>query len=129
MNIENMRKMGSEELEAYAKSLGFTLAAADGVEAKVSLIEKRRSRSVSLSVLGVPLEVEVRRAHDSRFFDVINDPARTRADLMGAFKRLLGDGQWAELVAACTDSDGTVDEDALAFAMDRLLSCEELKNF
>ena len=42
---------------------------------------------------------------------------------------LLGEEQKAELYAACTDEDGTVDVDALALAYVKIFTSDELKNF
>lgn len=42
---------------------------------------------------------------------------------------MLGDEQMTELERACTDEDGTVDIDAMALAVAKIITSQELKNF
>ncbi len=129
MNTETMQNMTVAELEAYANSLGFTLKACKDKADKIALIGRRRARAATVPVLGLDLSIEVRRFRSSKFADVINDRSRTSADLTEAFRGLLGDEQYEALVAACTEEDGELDEDALAFAFGRILASDELKKY
>lgn len=129
MNTETMQNMTVAELEAYANSLGFTLKACKDKADKIALIGRRRARAATVPVLGLDLSIEVRRFRSSKFADVINDRSRTGADLTEAFRGLLGDEQYEALVAACTEEDGELDEDALAFAFGRILASDELKKY
>lgn len=129
MNPEYMKRMGSKELEAYAQAMGFTTAAGKDAAAKVEIINRKRERAAEVSVLGVDLSVPVKRAHDKRVNDLLNKRGRTDADVMEAFRILLGDDQMAELVKAATDEDGTYDEVALSFAFNSILASKQLKNF
>ena len=129
MRTEALYAMTDEELEQYARTLGFTTKAAKSHDAKVRLIAKRRERGVDVSVLGVDLRLPVRTAHDLRFTQLINTPDRTDDDLEAAMAMLLGEEQMGALREAATEDDGTVDQDALAFAYARILSSDELKNF
>ena len=79
------------ELEAYAKVLGFTTAAAQTAADKAKLIEQKRGRCAELTVLGIAMSIPVRRAHDRRFIDAMNKEDRTTEELDGAFRFLLGD--------------------------------------
>ena len=71
----------------------------------------------------------VRAAHDLRFTQLINKPDRTDDETEAAMAMLLGEEQMGALREAATEDDGTVDQDALAFAYMRVLSSDELKNF
>ncbi len=129
MNSETMRGMSAEELEGYANSMGFTLKACKDKDDKIALISRKRSRAVEVCVLGLDLSIEVRRYRNSKFADAINAEGRTSADLMEAFRGLLGDSQFEALLMACAEDDGEVDEDALAYAFARILKSDELKNY
>lgn len=129
MNRENMLRMSERELDAYARSMGFSAHAAKGAEAKADLIDARRNRSVTVSALGVELEVTLKAAHDERFSALIGSATRTDEDVRRAFRLLLGDEQYEALVAAATDEDGTVDGAALSFGLNQILSSDELKNY
>ena len=122
MRTEALNAMTDEELEQYARTLGFTTKAAKSHDAKVRLIAKRRER-------GVDLRLPVRAAHDLRFTQLISKPDRTDDDIEAAMAMLLGEEQMGALREAATEDDGTVDQDALAFAYARILSSDELKNF
>lgn len=129
MRTETLKAMTAEELEDYARAMGFTLKALADKDDKVEMIQRRRARSVTVPVFGLDLDIEVRRFRSSRFADVIQSPHRTGAQLLGAFRGLLGDEQFSSLLDACADEDGETDEDALAVAMNRILACEDLKNY
>lgn len=129
MRTEALNAMTDEELEQYARTLGFTTKAAKSHDAKVRLIAKRRERGVDVSALGVDLRLPVRAAHDLRFTRLISKPDRTDDDIEAAMAMLLGEEQMGALREATTEDDGTVDQDALAFAYARIISSDELKNF
>lgn len=130
MNKETMQNMTAEELEGYAQSMGFTLRACKDKSDKIALIQRKRARAVTIEVLGLELSVEVRKFRGSKFSDVVNKRDRTSAELMDAFRGLLGDTQYESLLAACAEEDGEgVDEDALAYAFVRILQSDELKNY
>ena len=82
-----------------------------------------------LTVLGIAMSIPVKRAHDRRFIDAMNKEDRTTEELDGAFCFLLGDEQYASLMEAVTEDDGTQDDDALGYAYNKLLYSAELKNF
>lgn len=128
MNPEYLKRMGADELDAYADALGFSARAAKTADAKRALIERRRSRGVDVAALGMTLHVSAKAAHDLRVLRLIEKPDRTESDVEEAFRILLGDEQMAALEAAATDEDGTIDEVALAMAYNRVLTSEELKN-
>ncbi len=129
MNKDYLAMMDEGELEAYAKVLGFTTAAAQTAADKVKLIEQKRGRCAELTVLGIDMSIPVKRAHDRRFIDAMNKEDRTTEELDGAFRFLLGDEQYASLMEAVTEDDGTRDDDALGYAYNKLLYSAELKNF
>ena len=128
MNKDYLAMMDEGELEAYAKVLGFTTAAAQTAADKAKLIEQKRGRCAELTVLGIAMSIPVKRAHDRRFIDAMNKEDRTTEELDGAFRFLLGDEQYASLMEAVTEDDGTQDDDALGYAYNKLLYSAELKN-
>lgn len=129
MNKEAMQNMTAEELEGYANSMGFTLKACKDKADKIALIQRKRARAVTVEVLGIELSIEVRRFRNSKFADVISKRDRTSAELMDAFRCLLGDSQYESLLAACAEDEGELDEDALAYAFAKILQSDELKNY
>lgn len=128
MNPKYLKLMGEEELDRYANAIGISTAAAKTAAQKVALIEKERSRSVTVEALGVVLELPAKRVRDQRFSDLMNKDDRTDDDLKEAFALLLGESQYAQLVEAATDEDGTVDAIALGFALNSILTSDALKN-
>ncbi len=129
MNTQTMEGLSNEELEAYAQTMGFTTKACKDKADKIALIQRKRSRSVTVTVLGLDLLVSVRRFRSSKFGDVITSRGRTSAELMGAFRDLLGDDQFDALMDVCRDEDGEPDEDAVAYAFNVILATDELKNY
>lgn len=71
MNKDYLAMMDEGELEAYAKVLGFTTAAAQTAADKAKLIEQKRGRCAELTVLGIAMSIPVKRAHDRRFIDAM----------------------------------------------------------
>lgn len=128
VNPKYLKLMGEEELDRYANAIGISTAAAKTAAQKVALIEKERSRSVTVEALGVVLELPAKRVRDQRFSDLMNKSDRTDDDLKEAFALLLGEPQYAQLVEAATDEDGTVDAIALGFALNSILTSDALKN-
>ena len=128
MNPKYLKLMSEEELDRYANAIGISTAAAKTAAQKVALIEKERSRSVTVEALGVVLELPAKRVRDQRFSDLMNKSDRTDDDLKEAFALLLGESQYAQLVEAATDEDGTVDAIALGFALNSILTSDALKN-
>lgn len=124
-----MQNMTAEELEGYAQAMGFTLKACSDKADKIALIQRRRAREVAIEVLGLELSVSVKRYRSSKFGDLINKRGRTSAELIEAFRGLLGDSQFDALMHACADEDGEVDEDALAYVFATILKNDELKNY
>lgn len=128
VNPKYLKLMGEEELDRYANAIGISTAAAKTAAQKVALIEKERTRSVTVEALGVVLELPAKRVRDQRFSDLMNKSDRTDDDLKEAFELLLGESQYAQLVEAATDEDGTVDAIALGFALNSILTSDALKN-
>jgi hypothetical protein len=128
VNPKYLKLMSEEELDRYANAIGISTAAAKTAAQKVALIEKERSRSVTVEALGVVLELPAKRVRDQRFSDLMNKSDRTDDDLKEAFELLLGESQYAQLVEAATDEDGTVDAIALGFALNSILTSDALKN-
>ena len=129
MNSEQMRRMSASELDAYAKTMGFSVRGAKTAEQKAALIESRRGRVAELTLLGVHVSVPIKRLRDRRVTDLLSKDAPTDADTELMARLIVGDEAWDALVAAATEDDGTVDNDALGYAIAALLTSRELKNF
>lgn len=129
MKPEILNKMSDAEINEYAASLGIELAPASNREDKVLLIESRRERSVTVTLLGIPFKVPIKAAYDQRVETLLTKRDRTDEDTFEAMRLMLGEAQTAVLVNACTDIDGTIDAAALGVAFVRLITSEELKNF
>jgi len=129
MKPEILNKMSDAEINEYAASLGIELAPASNREDKVLLIESRRERSVTVTLLGIPFKVPIKAAYDQRIETLLTKRDRTDEDTFEAMRLMLGEAQTAVLVDACTDIDGTIDAAALGVAFVRLITSEELKNF
>ncbi|WP_165247473.1 hypothetical protein [Adlercreutzia sp. ZJ141] len=120
--------MSAADLDEYARGIGIETGHAKGIDAKMKLIESRRSRVATIRALGIDFEVPVKRAHDKRVSDLLSGQLRDE-DAEQALLLLLGADQMAELTAACTDEDGTVDVGAIGVAFTKILTSPELKNF
>ena len=129
MNTDYMRKMSADELEAYAKHMGFTLAAGRTIDDKIAIIEAKRSREVGLTLLGVPVSVPIKRLYDKRVTDLLAKKKRTDDETMAMFRLIVGDEACDEVVAAATEDDGTVDNNALGYAIAALVTDRDLKNY
>lgn len=124
-----MARMSAAELDEYGRLLGISTSPAKTADEKMALIERRRARTASIRVLGLDLEVPVKRARDKRASDLMAKRELSDAETEEVMRLLLGDEQMAEVERACTDEDGTVDVDAMALAFAKLVTADELKNF
>lgn len=129
MNSEQMRRMSAAELDAYARVMGFSVRGAKTAGQKAALIEERRGHVADVTVLGVPVSVPVKRLRDKRVTDLLSKEGRTDAETEEMVRLVVGDEAWGELVAAATEDDGTVDSDALGYAIATIMTSRELKNF
>lgn len=127
MNQKNLDMMDAKELETYAQVLGFTVKAGKSDGEKRDIIKNRRDRIASITVLGVDLEIQVKRLHDKRVVELLN--AHDDESLEKGMRMLLGDEQYARIAEACVEEDGTVDVDAMAYAVIAITGNRELKNF
>lgn len=128
MNKEYLLKMSDEELAGYMKMLGISSKATKTREAKVELIERRRAKTETIDVLGIPIEVSVKKLRDRRVLDAYQ-AATTDAQMEAVARQIIGDEQMDALAVAATDEDGTVDVDALGYAIATILTNKKVKNF
>lgn len=127
MNKEYLERMSASELNEYGKALGIEMAPAKTVKDKITLIETKRNKEAVISVMGLELTIPKKRANDKRIADLIAPPmSDDQAEL--AMRLLLGDEQMNEVVTACTDEDGVVDNIALGVVFARAFTSPELKN-
>ena len=128
MNKEYLLKMSDEELAGYMKMLGISSKATKTREAKIELIERRRAKTETIDVLGIPIEVSVKKLRDRRVLDAYQ-AATTDAQMEAVARQIIGDEQMDALAVAATDEDGTVDVDALGYAIATSLTNKKVKNF
>lgn len=129
MNKENMAQMSVKELNEYAKLLNIKTNGADTVDALISLIERRRERCAKIEVLGLALEIPIKKMRDKRITDVLTNTQASDEELADTMRLILGDEQFKEVLNACTEEDGTVDVDALALCFSKIYTSKKLKNF
>lgn len=129
MKTEQMMKMTPEDLDAYARLLGFSVKGLGTAEEKAEAIRERRSRCVKLRLIGVDVTVPIRRMHDKRVTDLLAKEDKTDAETEGMARLIVGDDAWDELVEAATDEDGTIDNEALTLAVVQVVYSPKLKNF
>lgn len=129
MNSEYMERMSALELDEYAKSCGINIARFKDKHAKINAINERRERTATVRALGIDFEIPIKRVHDKRLSDLLNNPNASDEDMTRAMILLLGQEQFDELVSACTEDDGTVDVNAMGVAYVRIISSDNLKNF
>ena len=129
MRRETLERMTEGEIDELGKTYGIELAPCTTLEEKIDMIERRRSRSVFVTVFGIDFEIPIKRAHDKRIADIMNNPVVSETDADEVFRLLLGDAQTRKLVDACTDDDGTVDIEAIGLAYVKLVYSDQLKNF
>ena len=128
MNKEYLLKMSDEELAGYMKMLGISSKATKTREAKIELIERRRAKTETIDVLGIPIEVSVKKLRDRRVLDAYQ-AATTDAQMEAVARQIIGDEQMDALAVAATDEDGRVDVDALGYAIATILTNKKVKNF
>ena len=129
MRKEVMLEMDAEQLDEYARVLGFDAGKARGVKAKAALIEKKREREAEIDVLGMTVRVPVKRMHDKRITDRLTGELTDDREAERLMRDLIGDEQADELLERCTEEDGTVDADAFGYAIAKIAYSPELKNF
>ncbi len=129
MNPGYMSRMSSSELDEFAKALGISAKAEKTAQGKAALIDRRRNRRATVRALGMELSVPVKRFRDKRVTDLLGKGELSDEDTEAAMRLVLGEEQFDEVVAACTDEDGTVDVSAMGFVFVKILTSAELKNF
>lgn len=128
MNKEYMARMSASELDEYGKLIGVATSPGKTATEKARIIDHGRERTASIRVLGIDLEIPIKRTRDKRVSDLLYKDGRTDAETEEVMRLLLGDDQMGEVTRACTDEDGTVDIDALGLAFAKIITSDELKN-
>ena len=108
MKRSTLLRMTPEQLDGYARMLGFDVSGHETVEEKADAIEARRERVATIDVAGLSLTVPMKRLHD---------------------KSLIGDEQMDAIRVLVTDEDGTVDADGYLLVLNAINTSNELKNF
>lgn len=129
MKRSTLLRMTPEQLDGYARMLGFDVSGHETVEEKADAIEARRERVATIDVAGLSLTVPMKRLHDKRLIDKYEGGVKTNSELEDFISDLLGEEQMQSLRDACTDEDGTVDADGYMVLLESINAAEELKNF
>lgn len=129
MRHEALMAMSETEIDGYARVIGIDVTGKKTVEEKVAEIEARRERTAEIDVLGVTLTVPIKRMRDKRVADIMAKRVMSDADANKLLDLVLGKEQVKKLVQQATDSDGTVDTDALGFAIATIVTSDALKNY
>lgn len=128
MNKETLARMSEAELDEYGKLLGIAMKAAKDAESKAALIERRRAKVAKVRVLGLDLEIPVKRLSDKRVTDLLGADS-TDETQVEAMRLILGNEQFDKVVAACTEDDGTIDIYAMGLCFSKIITNQKLKNF
>lgn len=129
MNKAYLERMNGSELDDYANVLGIDTTKLKTERAKINLIEKRRERVGTIDVLGVEISIPIKRLHDKKLVERAPKDDATDEEMLLFLQDLLGPEQLEKLEEACTDEDGTVDIDAFSYAVAKIITSSELKNF
>ncbi len=128
MNPKYLDKMSAKELDSYGKCVGVDVRNLKTKEQKAEAIRAERERTVQVVALGIPFEVKKSAVRDKRVTDVFEDPRTAPDDVAKVMDTVLGNEQYAELVNACTDEDGSVDVDAMTYATVAIINSAQVKN-
>lgn len=129
MRKEFLMEMSGSELDGYAKVLGLDTTKAKAKARKIDIICSARERTAEIDVLGLTLSVPIKRLHDKRITDKLNAEQLNDAQLESLMCDILGKEQLELLQSHCTDEDGTIDVDAMAYAFNVILTSSAVKNF
>ncbi len=124
-----MMLMSPEQLDGYARMLGFDVSGSKTVAEKVEAIEERRERVATVDVMGLSVTVPMKRLHDKRLMDKYAGGISTNSEMESFIADLVGDEQMRAIRDLVTDDDGTVDADAYALVLGAINTADELKNF
>lgn len=130
MKSEILDQLTAKELEQYAKHMGLQVIPGKSLKEKRNAIKRKRDKVKTITVLGMEISVAVKRFHDGKvtsFFE--STEGKTDSDYIEMLRYIIGDEQMDSLVDACTDDDGSFDNDAMAYVMATIIYSEELKNF
>lgn len=128
MKREAMEAMSDSDLAMYAGRLGIDAGGKERA-ALIDEIEARRAERAKLNLIGVDVEVPIRKMHDKKTLDLINSSPMTDLKADKVMLALLGKEQVAKIRAAATDEDGVVDTDAYYLAFWALVSSDALKKY
>lgn len=129
MKRSTLLRMTPEQLDGYARMLGFDVSGHETVEEKADAIEARRERVATIDVAGLSLTVPMKRLHDKRLIDKYKGGIKTNSDLESFIRDLVGDEQMDAIRVLVTDEDGTVDADGYLLVLNAINISNELKNF
>lgn len=129
MKREFLLNTSAEQLDTYARVLGFDVSGLPTIEEKVDAICERRERTAEVNALGMTFTIPIKRLHDKRVTDRLDGDGMDAGDFYQLMRDIVGDDQFEALVAHCTDEDGTVDNDAIAYTLGIIERSDALKNF
>lgn len=129
MRHTTLTLMSDEQLDAYARLLGFDVGGCGTKAEKIEEIESRRERVATVDVAGLAVTIPMKRLHDKRIIDRYGGVKLTNSGLESFIRDLVGDEQMGAIRDLCTDEDGTVDADGYLMVLNAINRSDELKNF
>lgn len=129
MKSEYLSTLSLTQLDAYASVIGIDTTKKKTKEEKIQKIQDARGRVATIECFGLDLHVPIKKLHDKRIADKLMAKEQTDENFEDAIKMLLGEEQYQKLVERATDDDGTVDTDAIGYAIAYILNSDALKNF
>lgn len=129
MDTSIFDNMSAKELDLYARAMELDCSKLKGVKAKREFIKQHLTKQADIKIFGNVYTVPVKRLHDKRVSDLLNGKNLTDDKLFEAMRLVLGDEQFDDIYAHCTEDDGLVNMASLTYAYLSVFENEELKNF
>lgn len=129
MDTSIFDNMGAKELDLYARAMELDCSKLKGVKAKREFVKQHLTKQADIKIFGKVYTVPVKRLHDKRVSDLLNGKNLTDDKLFEAMRLVLGDEQFDDIYAHCTEDDGLVNMASLTYAYLSVFENEELKNF
>ncbi|MGN0056476.1 MAG: hypothetical protein ACI360_08585 [Atopobiaceae bacterium] len=131
MRHEYLIELDTDALDAYARRVGADVGKASTKAEKVRVIERKLSHVAHVPVLGMEVDIPIKRMRDMRITTLVQRaaaPGMTNDQYDQLLGLLVGKDQHDAIVTRCTDEDGTIDQEAYGLAIDQILGSDELKN-
>mgnify|MGYP000980796374 CR=1 FL=1 len=157
MDTSIFDNMSAKELDLYARAMELDCSKLKGVKAKREFIKQHLTKQADIKIFGNVYTVPVKRLtlvlvqqntdpwvsglsvffdnlhnlpeYSDTLIDLLNGKNLTDDKLFEAMRLVLGDEQFDDIYAHCTEDDGLVNMASLTYAYLSVFENEELKNF